>query len=66
MANSVIKSSPVSLKIIKETSQRIMGEKLYDFWISQIRSLKEVSRSSDWMEGATAFMEKRSQQFVGQ
>lgn len=66
MARNVIKSSPVSLKIIKETSQRIMGEKLYDFWISQIRSLKEASRSSDWMEGATAFMEKRSPQFVGQ
>ena len=29
MAHSVIKSSPVSLKIIKETSQKIMGERLY-------------------------------------
>jgi enoyl-CoA hydratase/3-hydroxyacyl-CoA dehydrogenase len=65
MANHVIKSSPVSLKIIKETSQRIMGEKLYDFWISQIRSLKEAARSADWMEGAKAFMEKRPPQFVG-
>ena len=64
MAQNVIESSPVSLKIIKETSQKIMGERLYDFWISQIRSLKETSRSKDWMEGATAFMEKRPPQFV--
>ena len=66
MAQSVMKSSPVSLKIIKETSQKIMGERLYDFWISQIRTLKETSHSSDWMEGATAFMEKRPPKFVGQ
>jgi len=66
MAQSVMKSSPVSLKIIKETSQKIMGERLYDFWISQIRTLKETSHSSDWMEGATAFMEKRPPKFAGQ
>ena len=66
MAQNVIKSSPVSLKIIKETSQKIMGERLYDFWISQIRSLKETSHSKDWLEGATAFMEKRTPQFVGE
>ena len=65
IAHNVIKSSPVSLKIIKETSQKIIGERLYDFWISQIRSLKETSRTEDWLEGATAFMEKRSPRFLG-
>jgi enoyl-CoA hydratase/carnithine racemase len=53
------------LKIIKETSARIMGERLYDFWISQLRSMKEVSRTEDWAEGAAAFLEKRPAQFKG-
>ena len=65
MAQNVIKSSQVSLKIIKETSQRLIGQQLYDFWISQVRSLKETSRTEDWLEGANAFMEKRPPQFVG-
>ena len=65
MAGKVMKSSPVSLKIIKETSAKIMGERLYDFWISQQRSMKEVSRTEDWKEGAIAFLEKRPAQFKG-
>lgn len=59
------RSSPVSLKIIKETSARILGERLYDFWISQIRSLKESSRTLDWSEGARSFFEKRAPRFTG-
>lgn len=65
LARKVMKSSPVSLKIIKETSAKIMGELLYDFWISQLRSLKEVSRTEDWAEGARAFLEKRPARFRG-
>ncbi len=65
MARKVALSSPISLKIIKETSARIMGERLYDFWISQLRSLKEVSRTEDWVEGAAAFLNKRPPQFKG-
>ncbi|MHC1724839.1 MAG: enoyl-CoA hydratase/isomerase family protein [Syntrophobacteraceae bacterium] len=65
MARKVIKSSPVALKIIKETTGKILGERLYDFWISQLRSLKETSRAEDWREGAIAFIEKRQPRFKG-
>jgi enoyl-CoA hydratase/carnithine racemase len=61
----LMKSSPVSLRIIKETSAKILGERLYDFWISQLRSFKEVSRAEDFIEGATSFMEKRPPRFKG-
>jgi enoyl-CoA hydratase / 3-hydroxyacyl-CoA dehydrogenase len=65
MARTVMKSSPASLKIIKETSANILGERLYDFWISQVRSLKESSRTEDWLEGANAFLQKRPALFRG-
>jgi len=65
MARKVMKSSPVSLKIIKETAAKVMGERLYDFWITQQRSLKESSRTEDWLEGANAFLEKRPARFKG-
>ena len=65
MAQQLMKSSPVSLKVIKETSAKILGERLYDFWISQLRTLKEISRTEDFLEGATSFLEKREPRFKG-
>lgn len=65
MSSRIRQSSPVSLKIIKETAARSLGERLYDFWISQVRALKESSQTQDWMEGAESFLEKRPPRFTG-
>lgn len=65
MARELMKSSPISLKIIKETSAKILGERLYDFWISQLRTFKEIARTEDFFEGATSFVEKRPPHFKG-
>lgn len=65
MARKVMKSSPVSLKIIRETTANVLGERMYEFWISQLRALKESSRNEDWLEGASAFIEKRPPRFKG-
>jgi enoyl-CoA hydratase/carnithine racemase len=54
-----------ALKIVKETSAKIFGEHLYDFWISQLRTLKEISRTEDFQEGAASFLEKRPPLFHG-
>jgi len=65
MAQQLMMSSPMSLKITRETSSKLLGERLPDFWIACQRFAKEVSRTQDFLEGATAFMEKRSPRFVG-
>ena len=64
-AEQLIKSSPVALRIIKETSSKILGDNLHHFWVSCQRFAREVARTDDFLEGATAFMEKRSPRFVG-
>lgn len=65
MIACIRQSSPVSLKTIKETTARALGERLYDFWISQMRALKESSKTADWSEGARSFLEKRVARFTG-
>jgi len=60
-----LKSSPVALRIIKETSSKILGDNLHHFWVSCQRFAREVARTDDFLEGATAFMEKRSPRFLG-
>lgn len=55
----------VSLQILEETSARILGEPLCDFWICQIRTFKEIARAEDFIEGATSFVERRPPRFKG-
>jgi len=65
IAHNIMKSSPGSLRIIKETVNQALGDHLYAFWIACQRTLHEVAKTEDFLEGATAFMEKRSPLFRG-
>jgi enoyl-CoA hydratase / 3-hydroxyacyl-CoA dehydrogenase len=65
MARSIMKSSAASTRIIKETVNQALGRYLYDFWITCQRFLHEVSKTQDFLEGATAFLEKRPPRFQG-
>lgn len=65
IALSIMKSSPASLRIIKETVNQALGRHLYDFWIASQRFSHEVARTKDFTEGTTAFLEKRIPDFKG-
>jgi len=65
IAHTIMKSSPASLRIIKETVNRALGRHLYDFWITCQRFVHEVVKTEDFLEGATAFTEKRTPFFRG-
>lgn len=65
IAHQIMRSSPASLRIIKETVNQALGRHLYDFWITCQRFLHEVAKTEDFLEGATAFMEKHTPLFRG-
>jgi len=65
IARSIMKSSPGSIRIIKETVNQALGDHLYDFRITCQRFLYEVAKTKDFLEGAKAFMEKRPPLFQG-
>jgi enoyl-CoA hydratase/3-hydroxyacyl-CoA dehydrogenase len=65
ITHQIMRSSPASLRIIKETVNQALGRHLYDFWITCQRFLHEVAKTKDFLEGATAFTEKRTPLFRG-
>jgi len=65
IARNLKKSSPASLRIIKETVNQALGRHLYDFWIASQRFSHEVARTKDFSEGTKAFIEKRTPFFQG-
>lgn len=65
IVENILKSSPASIKIIKETTNKIIGDRIYEFHIACQRFLREVSQTKDYIEGARAFLEKKKPHFIG-
>jgi enoyl-CoA hydratase/carnithine racemase len=65
IARPIMKSSPASVRIIKETVNQSLGHRLYDFRIACQRFWYEVAKTHDFLEGAKAFMEKRPPLYRG-
>jgi enoyl-CoA hydratase/3-hydroxyacyl-CoA dehydrogenase len=63
IAEKLMKCSPASLRIIKETVMNALGHNLYAFRVACQRLIHEVSKTDDFSEGAKAFLEKRSPLF---
>ena len=52
VAHHIMKSSPASLRITKETVNQALGRHMSDFWIACQRFNHEVAKTADFMEGA--------------
>jgi enoyl-CoA hydratase/3-hydroxyacyl-CoA dehydrogenase len=65
IARNIMKSSPAALRIIKEAVIQTGARHLFDFWVACQRFIHEVAKTEDFLEGATAFMEKRAPRYKG-
>ncbi len=65
LARQIMKSSPASLRFIKETVHHGLRRHLYDFYIVCQRFQHEVSKTADFHEGVRAFLGKGHPNFKG-
>jgi enoyl-CoA hydratase/carnithine racemase len=65
LAAKIKVSAPTSLRITKETVNLDMVKHLSEFYIACKRFWHETSKTQNYMEGASAFLEKRPPQFKG-
>jgi enoyl-CoA hydratase/3-hydroxyacyl-CoA dehydrogenase len=65
LAQEMTKASPLSLRMMKEYSNKVLGDRLQDLWVAGKRSLNETFRTEDFLEGSKAFLEGRPASFKG-